>query len=192
MDRVMAELLLEILSEEIPARMQNRATEDLKRLVTDGLKDAGLDFHHAQAYATPRRLSVIVDGLPKSTPDISEERKGPRTDSPKKAINGFLSSLGLTLDVLEKRETGKGEFYFAVIEKQGQETGDILKTLLENAIAQMPWPKSMRWAGYAERWIRPIHSLVCLFEGKIIPLAYGSHIANHFFRVKPMNSQLVF
>ena len=100
MDRVMAELLLEILSEEIPARMQNRATEDLKRLVTDGLKDAGLDFHHAQAYATPRRLAVIVDGLPKSTPGISEERKGPRTDSPKKAINGFLSSLGCCLGSL--------------------------------------------------------------------------------------------
>ena len=115
----MAELLLEILSEEIPARMQARAAEDLKRLVTDGLKSAGLEFENAAAYVTPRRLALVVDGLPTETPDISEERRGPKTDAPEKAINGFLGSVGLSLDQLEKRETDKGEFYFAAIEKKG-------------------------------------------------------------------------
>ena len=130
----MPELLLEILSEEIPARMQKRAAEDLKRLVTDGLKSAGLDFDAADSYVTPRRLALVVDGLPDQTPDISEERRGPKTDAPEKAINGFLGSTGLTLDDLEKRETPKGEFYFAVIEKKGQATSDLLKELLEHPV----------------------------------------------------------
>ena len=114
----MPNLLFEILSEEIPARMQGQAAADLKRLVTDGLREAGLDFETAHSYVTPRRLTLVVDGLPDSTPDTSEERRGPRTDAPEKAIQGFLGSMGLTLDGVEKRETDKGQFYFAVIEKK--------------------------------------------------------------------------
>ena len=170
----MPELLLEILSEEIPARMQARAADDLKRLVTDGLKDAGLDFHSAAAYVTPRRLALVVNGLPEKTPDISEERRGPKTDAPEKAVQGFLGSVGMSLDEVETRETDKGEFYFAVIDKKGVATADLLTALIEDSLAKLPWPKSMRWAGYAERWVRPIHSLLCLFDGGVVPVTFGA------------------
>ena len=170
----MPELLLEILSEEIPARMQENATEDLKRIVVKGLNDIGLDFVSANSYVTPRRLAVVVDGLPNNTPEVSEERRGPRVDAPKKAIDGFVGGLGLTLNDLEKRKTEKGEFYFAVLSKTGQKTVVLLKGLLEEAISKVPWPKSMRWAGNTERWVRPIHSLICIFDGNVIPVSYGS------------------
>jgi glycyl-tRNA synthetase beta chain len=169
----MAELLLEILSEEIPARMQARAAEDLKRLVTDGLKDAGLAFDSAEAYVTPRRLALVVVGLPTETPDISEERRGPKTDAPEKAINGFLVSVGLSLDQLEKRETGKGEFYFAQIEKKGQQTKEILSGLIDATLPKVPWPKSMRWAGHGERWVRPMRGIVAVFDGGPVPVTFG-------------------
>jgi len=175
----MPELLFEILSEEIPARMQKQAAADLKRLASDGLKEAGLDFQSADTYVMPRRLTLIIDGLPESTPDISEERRGPRTDAPEKAVQGFLGSIGLTLDDVEKRETDKGEFYFALIEKKGQQTGDLLKDLLEDAMAKLPWPKSMRWADNAERWVRPIHSIVCLFGGAVVPVSFGPYTAGN-------------
>ena len=117
----MAELLLELLSEEIPARMQARAAEDLKRLVGDGLKAAGLDFTDARAFATPRRLALVVDGLPTARADVSEERRGPRVGAPDQAVQGFLKGAGLaSLDQAEKRDTGKGEFWFAVIRQEGR------------------------------------------------------------------------
>src|SRR6185369_8264399 len=120
----MAELLLELLSEEIPARMQARAADDLKRLVADGLKAAGLAFTDARAFATPRRLSLVVDGLPAARPDVSEERRGPRVGAPDNAIQGFLKGAGLSsLDQAEKRDTGKGEFWCAVIRKKGGAPG---------------------------------------------------------------------
>ncbi|PPR58339.1 MAG: Glycine--tRNA ligase beta subunit [Alphaproteobacteria bacterium MarineAlpha3_Bin6] len=174
----MPELLLEILSEEIPARMQENATEDLKRIVVEGLNDIGLDFVSANSYVTPRRIAVVVDGLPNNTPEVSEERRGPRVDAPKKAIDGFVGGLGLTLNDLEKRKTEKGEFYFAVLSKTGQKTVVLLKGLLEEAISKVPWPKSMRWAGNTERWVRPIHSLICIFDGNVIPVSYGSCTAD--------------
>ncbi len=170
----MPELLLEILSEEIPARMQENAAEDLKRIVVKGLNDIGLDFVSANSYVTPRRLAVVVDGLPNNTPEVSEERRGPRVGAPKKAIDGFVGGLGLTLNDLEKRKTEKGEFYFAVLSKTGQKTVVLLKGLLEEAISKVPWPKSMRWAGNTERWVRPIHSLICIFDGNVIPVKFGS------------------
>ena len=169
----MAELLLEILSEEIPARMQARAADDLKRLVSDGLKEAGLDFGNANTYVTPRRLTLVVDGLPTETPDISEERRGPKTDAPEKAVQGFLGSIGLTLDGVEKRETEKGEFYFAVIEKKGQQTADLLVGLIENAMQALPWPKSLRWADHAVRWVRPMQGIVAVFDTSIVPVSFG-------------------
>ena len=169
----MAELLLEILSEEIPARMQARAAEDLKRLVTGGLEDAGLGFDSARAFATPRRLALVVDGLPNKTPDISEERRGPRADAPDRAVEGFLRGNGITRDQAEIRETGKGAFYFAVIEKKGAKSIDLLPEILAEAIDALPWPKSMRWAGRSERWVRPIHGLLCLLDGGKVSLSRG-------------------
>src|SRR3954463_287730 len=145
----MAELLLELFSEEIPARMQARAADDLKRLVTEKLKAAGLNFTRADAYATPRRLALVVDGLPTAQPDVKEEKKGPRVGSPQQAIDGFLKSAGLSsLDQCEKRDTGKGEFYFAVIEKKGQQSWQVIAGLVKSAVTELPWPKSMRWADY--------------------------------------------
>lgn len=169
----MAELLLEILSEEIPARMQARAAEDLKRLVTGGLEEAGLEFDSARAFATPRRLALVVDGLPAKTPDISEERRGPRADAPGRAVEGFLRGNGITRDQAEIRETGKGSFYFAVIEKKGAKSVDLLPEILAKAIDALPWPKSMRWADRPERWVRPIHGLLCLLDGRKVSLARG-------------------
>jgi len=163
----MAELLLELFSEEIPARMQARASEDLKRLVTEKLKTAGLNFTQADAYATPRRLALVVNGLPTAQPDVKEEKKGPRVGSPQQAIDGFLKSAGLSsLDQCEKRDTGKGEFYFAVIEKKGGATSAVLERAMGEMLQELPWPKSMRWAGYGFRWVRPLHSIIFVFDGK--------------------------
>ena len=169
----MAELLLEIRSEEIPARMQLRAAQDLKRLVSDGLNESGLEFESAEAYVTPRRLALVVDGLPTKISDISEARRGPRTDAPEKAINGFLGSVGMTIDQLEKRETDKGEFYFAVIEKRGEKTEVLLSRLITETIPKVPWPKSMRWADKPQTWVRPILGIVAVFAGTIVPVDFG-------------------
>ncbi len=187
----MPELLLEILSEEIPARMQARAAEDLKRLVTGGLEEAGLEFSSARAFATPRRLALVVDGLPAKTPDISEERRGPRADAPDRAVEGFLRGNGITRDRAEIRETGKGSFYFAVIEKKGAKSADLLPPILAEAIDALPWPKSMRWAGRPERWVRPVHGLLCLLDGRKVSLARGGiesgnkTIGHRFLAPKP-------
>ncbi|MBO6947233.1 MAG: glycine--tRNA ligase subunit beta [Rhodospirillales bacterium] len=168
----MPELLLEILSEEIPARMQARAADDLKRLVTDGLKAAGLEFTSAESYVTPRRLCLVVDGLPEKQPDVSEEKRGPNVNAPEQAINGFKGSLPEGA-VIEQRETPKGTFFFALVDTKGAETKDVLVRLVSEAMANLPWPKSMRWADYPVRWVRPVHTLVCLFDGEVVPAALG-------------------
>ena len=168
----MPELLLEILSEEIPARMQVCAADDLKRLVTDALKAAGLDFTSAAAFVTPRRLALVVDGLPEKQPDVSEERRGPKADAPEKAIEGFKGSLPDGA-VIEERETPKGTFLFAQVATKGAATHDVLAGLISKAIADLPWPKSMRWASHPGRWVRPVHSLVCLFRGAVVPVQLG-------------------
>ena len=169
----MAELLLELLSEEIPARMQDRAAEDLKRLVCDQLKKAGLAFDSAEAYATPRRLALVVDGLPAAQPDTTVERKGPKTDAPDKAIKGFLKSVGLTRDRIGERETPKGKVLFAVIEEKGRPTGDVLPPLVTQAINNLRWPKSMRWANTVFTWVRPLHGIVAIFDGKPLQQELG-------------------
>lgn len=168
----MPELLLEILSEEIPARMQARAADDLKRLVTDALKGAGLDFTAAASYVTPRRLALVVDGLPEKQADVSEERRGPKADAPEKAIAGFKGSLPEGA-VIEERETPKGTFLFATVDMKGKATADVLPEMLSKAIAELPWPKSMRWASHPMRWVRPVHSLVCMFRGSVVPVQLG-------------------
>ena len=168
----MAELLLEILSEEIPARMQARAAADLNRLITDGLKAAGLDFTEAEAFATPRRLALVVDGIPERQPDVSEERRGPRADAPEKAMAGFKGSLPEGA-VITERETEKGTFLFAMVDIKGRETAEVLIGLVSKALADLPWPKSMRWADHELRWVRPVHSMVCLFAGQVVPVVVG-------------------
>jgi glycyl-tRNA synthetase beta chain len=169
----MAEFLLEILSEEIPARMQGKACDDLRRLVCDELKKAGLSFETAQAHATPRRLALVIDGLPTEQPDVREERKGPRADAPEKAIEGFLKSLGLRRDQVEERETPKGAVLFAVIEKQGRATADVLGEITLAALNSMPWPKSMKWGSGTVRWVRPLQGILALFEGAVVPVEFA-------------------
>ena len=174
----MPELLLEILSEEIPARMQARAADDLKRLVTDGLKAAGLEFSSADAYVTPRRLALVIDGLPDKQPDVSEEKRGPNVNAPEQAINGFKGSLPEGA-VIEERETPKGVFLFAQVDTKGAATADVLIAVISKAMANLAWPKSMRWAAYTERWVRPVHSLICLFDGNVVPAQLGAISATH-------------
>ena len=166
----MAEFLLEILSEEIPARMQTRAAEDLKRLVSDGLKAAGLSVTDVRAFATPRRLALVADGLPAARPDVSEERRGPRVGAPDNAVQGFLKGAGLSsLDQAEKRDTGKGEFWFAVLKKKGGPTADVLPGVIDAAMKALPWPKSMKWGSSTMQWVRPLQGIVALFDGKVLP-----------------------
>ncbi|MGB6441214.1 MAG: glycine--tRNA ligase subunit beta, partial [Methyloceanibacter sp.] len=155
----MAELLLELFSEEIPARMQPRAADDLARLLGDGLKSAGLNFDAVRSFATPRRLTVVVDGLPACSPDVSEEKKGPRIGAPDAAMQGFLKSAGLkSLDQAETRSDKKGNFYVALIERPGRPTPDVVAGIVPEIVHNFPWPKSMRWGNGRLRWVRPLHA----------------------------------
>ena len=194
----MPELLLELFSEEIPARMQARAAEDLKRLVTEGLRENGLTFEKAQAFVTPRRLALVVDGLPDTQPDVREERRGPRVGAPSKAVEGFLKANGLTsVDQCEQRDTGKGVFWFVVSYRHGVESRALIPDIICDVLASFPWRKSMRWGMGVERggalllengsrllsengnvirsedrpfrWVRPLHRIVCLFDGDPVP-----------------------
>ncbi|MBY6068109.1 glycine--tRNA ligase subunit beta [Leisingera aquaemixtae] len=160
----MPDLLIELFSEEIPARMQARAAEDLKKRVTDGLVEAGLTYAGAAALSTPRRLTLAVDGLLAESPTIREERKGPKVGAPDKAIEGFLRGAGLSREQLEERETPKGAVYFAMIEKPGRPAAAIIAEVLEDTIRNFPWPKSMRWGAGSLRWVRPLHSILCILS----------------------------
>ena len=182
----MPELLLELLSEEIPARMQVRAAANLKRLAEDALKESGLAFDSIESHVTPRRLVLVAAGLPERQPDVTDERKGPRADAPEKAIAGFLKSVGLSRDQVEERETDKGPVLFAVIERTGRDTSDVLADLIPSVLKDLPWPKSMRWGSRSMRWVRPLHGIVCLFDGAIVPFALadistGDATAGHRF-----------
>lgn len=169
----MAELFLEILGEEMPAHAQSRAAEDLKRLLCDGIRGAGLEVGDARTFVTPRRLGFVADGIPERTPDISEERKGPATNAPQKAVEGFLNSVGLTADRVEKRNLPKGEFYVAMIEKAGTAASDVLPRVVEEALAALPWAKSMKWADHDIRWVRPLRGIICLFDGAVLDVSFG-------------------
>ena len=182
----MAELLLELLSEEIPARMQPRAREDLQRLMAAALKEAGLEFSSMAAYSTPRRLALVVEGLPEAQPDISEERRGPRADAPDKAVEGFLRSVGLTRDQLEEREEKKGTFLYAKVETKGRATAEVLGEVIPEIIRTFPWPKSQRWGAGSLRWVRPLQSVLCLLGGAVVSfeidgLAAGKETQGHRF-----------
>ncbi|TDK43190.1 glycine--tRNA ligase subunit beta [Antarcticimicrobium luteum] len=158
----MPDLLIELFSEEIPARMQARAAEDLKKRMTDGLVEAGLTYRGATAFSTPRRLALAVEGLLAESPTLREERKGPKVGAPDKAIEGFLRGAGITRDQLEERDTPKGAVYFATIEKPGRPAAGIVAEVLEATIRNFPWPKSMRWGTGSLRWVRPLHSILCI------------------------------
>ena len=159
----MPDLLIELFSEEIPARMQARARDDLKALVTNGLVEAGLTYASAGVFSTPRRLTLTVDGLSSESRPVKEERKGPRADAPAAALEGFLRSTGLTLDQLERRDDKKGGVtLFAVLEKPGRQAAEIIAEVLETTIRNFPWPKSMRWGSGNLRWVRPLHSILCI------------------------------
>jgi glycyl-tRNA synthetase beta chain len=165
----MPDLLLELFSEEIPARMQARAAEDLKKLVTAKLVEAGLTYADAAAFSTPRRLCLHLTGLPKITPAMREERKGPRIDAPEKALEGFLRSTGLTRDQLEARDDKKGQVWFAAIEKPGREAAEVIAGAVTETVRNFPWPKSMRWGAGSLRWVRPLHSILCILHDETGP-----------------------
>ncbi|MDO8881892.1 glycine--tRNA ligase subunit beta [Pseudotabrizicola sp.] len=171
----MPDLLIELFSEEIPARMQARARADLQKLVTDGLVEAGLTYASAAAFSTPRRLTLAIEGLTAESRPVREERKGPNTSAPAQAVEGFLRSTGLSLEQLEKRADKKGEVYFAVIERPGRRAPEIIADVLDATIRNFPWPKSMRWGNGSLRWVRPLHSILCLLsdEGgaEVVPLS---------------------
>ncbi|MEM9765046.1 MAG: glycine--tRNA ligase subunit beta, partial [Pseudomonadota bacterium] len=173
----MPDLLLELFSEEIPARMQARAAEDLKKLVTNRLVEEGLTYSAAAAFATPRRLTLSLTGLPEETRATREERKGPRTDAPEKALEGFLRSTGLTREALEVRDDKKGQVYFAVIERPGRPAADVVAEAVTATINDFPWPKSMRWGAGSLRWVRPLRRILCLLTtdagAEIVPLEAG-------------------
>jgi len=177
----MPDLLIELLSEEIPSRMQGKAAEDLRRLVTDGLVEAGLTYAGALAEATPRRLVLAVSGLAAESPLKREERKGPRVDAPEKALEGFLRSKGLSKDDLEARETPKGAVWFATVETPGRAAAEIVAEVLEATIRGFPWPKSMRWGSGTLRWVRPLQGIVCLLSDEagceVVPLEIEGIVA---------------
>ena len=168
------DLLIELFSEEIPARMQAQASADLRRLITEGLVEAGLTYASAGAHATPRRLTLSVDGLSAHSQPVREERKGPRADAPAAALEGFLRSTGLTLAQLELREDKKTQVYFAVIERPGRAAEAIVAEVLAATIRNFPWPKSMRWGAGSLRWVRPLHSILCILHdeagARVVPL----------------------
>ena len=168
----MPQLLLEIFSEEIPARMQAAGARDLERMIGDRLMTAGLSWEAMTAYAGPRRLTLVVDGLPTATPDRNEEVKGPKVTAPEQALEGFLRKTGLGRDQLVERDG----VLFAVMSSQGRATTEVLAETIGEVIRTFPWPKAMRWGEGTLRWVRPIKRIVCMFDGKVVPflIADGS------------------
>ena len=160
----MAEWLLELFSEEIPARMQAGAARDLERMAREGLDKAGLAFASIRTFAGPRRLTLVVDGLPVAQPDRTEERKGPRTTAPEAALAGFLRSTGLTREQLTERDGA----FIATLATVGKPIAAIIAELVPDIIRRFPWPKSMTWGSGPLRWVRPLHRILCVFDGDIV------------------------
>ncbi|MFG6560052.1 glycine--tRNA ligase subunit beta [Sulfitobacter sp. 1A15299] len=182
----MPDLLIELFSEEIPARMQKRAGEDLQKLVTNGLVEAGLTYGSAAVFTTPRRLTLALGDMLAASPRQVEERKGPKADAPEKAIEGFLRGAGLTRDQLEERDTPKGKVLFAKIEKPGRPAAEIVAEVLEQTIRNFPWPKSMRWGSGSLKWVRPLHSILCVISdeagAEVVPLTIDGITAGNTTR----------
>ena len=161
----MPQLLLEIFSEEIPARMQAGAARDLERMASERLRAAGLEWRSLTTYAGPRRLTLVVEGLPVATPDREEEIKGPKTSAPEQALDGFLRKTGLTRDQLVERDG----VLFAVVSSKGRAVADMIPAMVDEIVRGFPWPKSMRWGSGTLRWVRPIKRILCLFDAAIVP-----------------------
>jgi glycyl-tRNA synthetase beta chain len=189
----MPDLLLELFSEEIPARMQARAAEDLRKAVTDRLVDAGLVYDGAKTFVTPRRLALAVQGVPVRQPDRREEKKGPRVGAPEPAIAGFLKAAGLkSLAEAKVQPDKRGDFYVAVVEKPGRAALDVISEILPEVIKTFPWPKSMRWGPLSKdagalRWVRPLHSILATFgpeteEPDIVPFTVDGVTAGNLTR----------
>jgi glycyl-tRNA synthetase beta chain len=190
-NETMPDLLLELFSEEIPARMQAQAADDLNRLVTGALRERGLSHEGAVSFATPRRLALHISGLPARQPDTSEEKRGPRVGAPDAAVQGFLKSAGLAslAEAKIQRDPKKGEFYIAIIEQKGRDTLDVLAEVLPAVIKNFPWQKSMRWGAAsartdALRWVRPLHAILATFgpetEETVVPFAVDGLNASTF------------
>ena len=184
----MSELLLELFSEEIPARMQARAAEDLRKLVVDGLKAAGLEIKDSKAFATPRRLALVIEGVPARSPDIAEERKGPRVGAPEQAIQGFLKAAGVaSIDEAEIASDGKkGDYYVVKTQKAGRAADVIIAEVIPAVAQKFPWPKSMRWGTGHFHWVRPLQSIIALLDGRVVPfeiagVASGDKTKGHRF-----------
>lgn len=178
----MPQLLLELFSEEIPARMQAGAARDLERMAAERLKAAGLAYDALTTFAGPRRLTLVVEGLPAATPDREEELKGPKTSAPDQALEGFLRKTGLTREQLTERDG----VFFAIIRQTGQRTADLVPAMVDQIIRAFPWPKSMRWGSGSLRWVRPLKRIVCLFDGQVVPfevdgIASGDVTEGHRF-----------
>src|SRR5262245_24472520 len=188
----MPDLLLELYSEEIPARMQAQAEESLKKLVTDMLVEAGLVYEGAKAFSTPRRLALAVQGLPVRQPDLREEKKGPRVGAPDNAIQGFLKSAGLkSISEAKVQKDKKGDFYVASIERKGRPAAEVIATIVPEVVRGFPWPKSMRWGAGTLSWIRPLHSIVCMFgpeteEPEVIPIEIDGIASGDITRGHPV------
>src|SRR5437762_2804112 len=154
--------------------MQCRAIDDLTGLIRDKLAAAEIPADDLRGTVTPRRLTIIARGIPERQPDRSEERRGPRVGAPPAALDGFLRAAGLaSIEQCEIRDTGRGEFYFAVLQRPGRPAAEVLPELLHAAIAELPWPKSMRYPAGSLRWVRPLTSVICLFGGAVLPLPLG-------------------
>lgn len=187
----MSELLLEIFSEEIPARMQKRAMEDLTKLISDGLAKSGVNIETKESWVAPRRLGLAFTGLPIATPDVKEEKKGPKTSAPQAAIDGFVKAAGIN-NISEARivqDDKKGDFYIVDIVKNGVKTTDLISELVPQVVRNFPWPKSMRWGEGTLRWVRPLHSIICLFDGQVVDfeidgLESGNKTEGHRFHSK--------
>jgi glycyl-tRNA synthetase beta chain len=170
----MPELLLELLSEEIPARMQERAAADLRELTGAALTDAELAPARIDTYVTPRRLTLVAHGLPASQPALEIEKRGPRVGTPQQALDGFIAALGVDHFALEEQEDRKGRVYIARYLRLGKPALEVVGPLLEGVLARFPWPKSMRWSDHPARWVRPLHSILCVLDGEVVePLAFG-------------------
>ena len=179
----MSELLLELFSEEIPARMQVRAAEDLKRLVLEGLATTGLAVGTAMSFSTPRRLTLVVKDIAARSPAISDERKGPRVGAPEQAIAGFLKAAGLaSIGEATVVSDKKGDYYVAKIEKPGRAASEIIAEVVPAVLEKFPWPKSQRWGSRPETWVRPLHGILCLLGGKVVPFAWAGVEASNTTR----------
>jgi glycyl-tRNA synthetase beta chain len=185
----MPDLLLELFSEEIPARMQAKAAEDVKKLVTDRLVDAGLVYEAARAFVTPRRLTLAVEGVPARQPDLKEEKRGPRVGAPAPAIQGFLKSAGLSSidEAKVQQDPKRGDFYVALIDRPGRPAIEVIAEILPEVVRGFPWPKSMRWGAGSLSWVRPLHSIVATFgpqteEPDVVPFTVNGITAGNVTR----------